>query len=174
MTLKQIRTIIENETELDISTPCRKQETVLARAIYCLIARELTDKTLKEVGKEINRKHDSILHLVNKSKNFVKTEKDYKKLYSDVLSIISSIPEENIMVEEKVIVVEKIIYRDINKELRHYEKDILKDLKVISDEDLLEFRETRLKPFLGMLKSRKVHGVEVIHGARRNFTLKQC
>ena len=51
-----------------------------------------------------------------------------------------------------------IFSEDKNQEIS--ENNILthfKELSALSDAELLEFKETRLKPFLMMLKSRKTH-----------------
>ena len=172
MTLKQIRTIIEQETEIDISIHCRRKEHVLARAIYCLVARELTNRTLKAIGEEINRKHDSVLHLINNAKIFVKHEQDYKKLYLDVLSIIDFGAKEDEIPEGNIKVIEKIVYRDFNDNLRQCEKDVLKDLKMLNDTDILDLHKTRLRPFISMLKSKRVQQVKVVNGAKRRHTIK--
>ena len=172
MTLKQIRTIIEQETEIDISIHCRRKEHVLARAIYCLVARELTNRTLKAIGEEINRKHDSVLHLINNAKIFVKHEQDYKKLYLDVLSIIDFGAKEDEIPEENIKVIEKIVYRDFNDNLRQCEKDILKDLKMLNDTDILDLHKTRLRPFISMLKSKRVQQVKEVKGATRRHSIQ--
>lgn len=173
MTLKQIKAIVEHESGIDIATPCRVKEHVLARAIYCLVSRERTRKSLRAIGEEIDRKHDSVLHLINKSKYFVKHEKDYKQLYSDVLSVIDFGLKDSEIPEDKIKVVEKIVYRDFNDNLRQCEKDLLDALKNVSDNNILEFNKTRLQPFLSMLKSKRTHKVKEVAGASRSFTM-QC
>ena len=51
-------------------------------------------------------------------------------------------------------------------------ESFLKDFKLLSDSDVLEFHETRLKPYLSMLKSRKYHEhIPHRNGAMRKFTM---
>ena len=102
----------------------------------------------------------------------VVTEKDYKKLYLDVLSIIDFGAKEDEIPEENIKVIEKIVYRDFNDNLRQCEKDILKDLKMLNDTDILDLHKTRLRPFISMLKSKRVQQVKEVKGATRRHSIQ--
>ena len=174
MTLNEIKAATENEFELNITEQCRVRKNVTARAIFSVLARELTRHTNVEIGNFIERDHATIINLTKKAKDHIQYEPKYRELYLNVKNRLDLQPVKDITIEVKEEIKDRIVYVDFNDSLRKHEKEILRELKLLSDEDILEFKKTRLHPFLGMLKSRKVQGVKVIHGARRNFTLKQC
>ncbi len=45
-----------------IKNPSRKREIVEARHAYCILAMQLTKKSLKQIGDLINREHATVLH----------------------------------------------------------------------------------------------------------------
>ena len=51
---------------LRLTGPRRHQEVVLARHVAMYLCRELTDSTLKEIGKEFRRDHSSVTHGIRK------------------------------------------------------------------------------------------------------------
>jgi hypothetical protein len=169
MTITEIRAIVEQESEINISDKCRELRSVTARAIYCLLSRKLTGATYKHIGDLINRNHASVVNLERKATSFIKTEIDYKNLYLKVMGVIDFTPESK---EEDVKVVEKIVYRDFNEGLTDNQKVVLKALKNLDDSDTLDFINNRLNPFCAMLKSKKTHNIDVVAGAHRSFTIQ--
>lgn len=51
---------------LRLTGPRRQQELVLARHVAMYLCRELTDSTLKEIGREFRRDHSSVTHAIRK------------------------------------------------------------------------------------------------------------
>ena len=52
----------------------RKQELVLARQLYCYLARLNTNASLAKIGYFINRDHVSVLHSLNKAKWYLEVK----------------------------------------------------------------------------------------------------
>lgn len=55
----------------DIISHKRYREMVTARALFCYICRVKMKKSLKYIGRFINRNHSTVIHLVNNYDNFV-------------------------------------------------------------------------------------------------------
>ena len=52
-----------NEVDIDnIKSKSRNGELITSKREYCYLAKTLTNKTLKAIGKEINRDHSSVFH----------------------------------------------------------------------------------------------------------------
>jgi len=52
-----------NDVDINsIKSKSRSGELITAKREYCYLAKTLTSKTLKSIGKEINRDHSSVLH----------------------------------------------------------------------------------------------------------------
>ena len=61
--LNTLKKFVENHYQInDISAYNRTDKYVEARAIFSIIARQNTYLTLKEIGKYINRGHDTVSH----------------------------------------------------------------------------------------------------------------
>ena len=169
MTLKQIRAAVENEFKLNISLKGRQQKSVNARAIYCLLSRELTLATYEEIAKEVKRKHATVLYLEKKARYFIDVEPKYKDSYINIKNNLSfPVAQE----QQDVKIVERIVYKDSIQDLRECERSILKALINVNDSDILDFTNTRLKPYLEMLKTKRVHIVREVAGAHRSFSIK--
>jgi len=57
-------------SEFEIRSPSRKYPLVAYRHLYCLAMRE-AGFTLKEIGKEINRDHSTIINSIEKARDFI-------------------------------------------------------------------------------------------------------
>lgn len=62
MEIKEIRSLVERELELDLSYPSRVRARVYARAIYFKLCKEHTRKSLSEIGSCVDRDHATVLH----------------------------------------------------------------------------------------------------------------
>lgn len=56
----------------DVKGKRRFTKLITARREFCYIARRITNKSLAEIGGEINRDHATALHHVRKSENWLK------------------------------------------------------------------------------------------------------
>tara|TARA_R110000744_G_scaffold143565_2_gene255508 strand:- start:2034 stop:2429 length:396 start_codon:yes stop_codon:yes gene_type:complete len=66
MELREIKRIVEETTNIDLLEKKQKRDNVYARALYCKIAKEKTDSTLKEIGELINKDHSTVLYAITK------------------------------------------------------------------------------------------------------------
>jgi hypothetical protein len=168
MTIKQIRAAVENEFNLCIAIKGRQQKSVDARAIYSLLCRELTTETYKEIGKETNRKHEVVMYLEKKARYFIDVEPKYKDAYVNIKNRLEFPVKQE---QPNVKIVERIVYTDSIQDLRDSERSILIDLKELSYSEISELHETRIKPYLSMLKTRVKHEVKETKGAKRKFSI---
>ena len=53
---------INKETGIDITKRKRTNEYVFARTVYYKLARELTNLSLEEIGRQVNKDHCSVIH----------------------------------------------------------------------------------------------------------------
>jgi hypothetical protein len=138
--LKDIADAVCDATGLDIRFRTRKQEHVFARIVYAKIARTNTLESLEKIGKEIGVKHDTTLYYIKRFDEDLNFGIN-KKTYEFVLNELGIYTEE----ARKEI-------KDTN--LDSLQLSVLRDLKELRYDELLEFNETRLKPFKKALESR--------------------
>ena len=157
MTSEQIMHIVNKEYDLDVSIKTRKREVVYAKKIYIKLAREATLETLEQIGKNLNMPHDNVLYHLRKLDCIYDS---YKKKCNQIIKKYKIKAqyfekEEQVLVEQVDDTSNKAILEQFN------------ELSTLSYDELREFRETRIKPFLMMLKSRKKHKkIEKVAGAR--------
>lgn len=77
---KKIRNYIIEHTQIDITSRCRDNTHVRARALYCILATERTDATLSDIGKLIGRTHASVIH-ATKLRDWVFEDETIHNLY---------------------------------------------------------------------------------------------
>lgn len=153
MTSKDIMQIVNKEFNLDVSIKTRKREVVYAKKVYIKLARECTLESLEQIGKNIDLKHDNICYHLRKIDCIFE---DYKIKCNEIIKKYQLEAQPFKFSEEKK--------REIaeNYILTHFN-----ELSTLSDSELKEFKETRLKPFLMMLKSRKKHKkIQKVAGAK--------
>lgn len=94
--LLSLKSAVEKEFGHPIDTPLRKRHYTYARAVYCMVAREMSNGaiTYSEIGKTINRDHATIMHTIKVVFPFAMREKSFKDLY-DALSLIYQPEEQN-------------------------------------------------------------------------------
>ena len=62
---------------------------VEARRMYCYLARVLTPKSLKSIGKKISRDHATVLHACKTVDNLSFTDKQFRKYVEDLSQKLS-------------------------------------------------------------------------------------
>ena len=171
MTLKELKKIVNKAYGVDLTTNSRKHEYKIPRFVFCHYARKyLKNKkgkviTFDEIAIFLDKNHATIT-------NAIKGYDSLMSYYPDSLMISELI---EIKIKKKLGIKttkkELQILAEENAELRDCEKSILRDLKELSDSDISEFRNTRLKPFIAMLKSRVTHEFVETKGAFRKFSI---
>jgi len=160
MELQLIKNTIELYSGQDITKVTRLDNIISLRIIYYKIARDLTYYSLREVGELVGKNHATVLNGVNKFEEVIR-KKYYNQLYNDVLNslnnevaldrvakIASAEQEESLNTEIWKL---KAQLLEFEQTLNH---PIFKDLLTLSDSELSDFRETRLKPYKKSLESR--------------------
>ena len=159
MTLQDIRKIVEESCEVNLSKRSRKREYVYARWIFYRIAKDNTTKILSQIGREINKCHATVIYGLREFNKVVETDSKLKELYYVCLFVINNKKELNTPVS-----VEEYLKRKI----KHYKLEIqqkdniiinvnnndLRELLKLDKETIDFFCETRLKPFLKMQESK--------------------
>ena len=75
-------------TAEDISSSSRKTDTVKARQMYCYVAREFSQGTLKEIGKLVKFKHDEVIYSIKKIESDKSIYKDTKHEFEEIISML--------------------------------------------------------------------------------------
>ena len=165
MKLEELINIIDRKLESDIRAKNRKRHNIYAKKLYCKLAYDCVKETeISEYGIEIKTRyryqdiadtlgvnHDLIYF---HRKTFDAVNDRYKNAYNEII-------------EEHDLDIRKLgTKKTYAPVLTEAQKTLLNDLKQLSNSDILEFRETRLKPYLNMLKTRvKQKQVRQVAGA---------
>jgi len=166
MKLEELINIIDNKLESDIKSKSRKRNNVYARKLYCKLAYECVKEIeISEYGVEIKTRYryQDIADTLNVNHDLIyyhRTTFDavndrYKNVYNEII-------------DEYDLDIRKLgVKKTYAPVLSEAQKTLLNDLKKLSDSDILEFRETRLKPYLNMLKTsvKQKQAIQVV-GAR--------
>ena len=170
-----IKDIVEEMTGLDIAIKTRKRNFTDARQIYCKIARDENPSTVTttKIGEIINRDHATVIHSVKKAAIIIEQDPTLMKLYIKIMEVINRIKEDNtVEPQENVQIVDNIeeVYKGKLASLKNdYKKKIdvlqlknkrlepiLEMLEQLPIDQIHNFQETRLKPFIKMFEARKV------------------
>jgi hypothetical protein len=119
----------------DITKNTRIKNIAIVRRVFFVIAKDL-GYTLTKIGKSVNRGHSIVWVAHNTHDDNILYDKHYRECYNDFYNHIYGVKIE----EDK---------KEIKTQIKGF--DALLDF---SEEELLEFKETRLEPFIMMLKSR--------------------
>jgi hypothetical protein len=153
--LYKIKKDLDKLYGFDISTKTRNRKYAYARKVFCKLARlHIKSYGLTEIGGYISVKHDVVIYNL-KTFNYI-GESDvfiFNKLSNKYLG--TDLPEEPIEIETP---------KQIKKTITNLNG--FDELLELNDSEILEFKETRLKPFLMMLETRKRHKkIDYVPGA---------
>ena len=179
MTIQEIRTVIRKIYGVSPRTRKRNIKSSIAKFTYYTLARKYTKQNLMSIGRCVGFDHATVLNGLMKLDGLLKSYPEYKPFYKESERIVldNSSKDDTIFYEKykaefldaEKLQSNKIIYE--KPSIRQCEKDILNALSNLDDSDILNFNETRLKPYLKMLKSRKIQTVNTVDGAKRKFVL---
>ena len=142
MNLQNIIETVNEVSGLDIRTKTRQREYVYARCIYFKIAKTHTLNPIRTIREPLNiKQQQTVYSVLNQFDSIVKYE-NYYKMYQSCLELLGLPTDEVVFNTNKGV---KITLTDT-------QQSVLNDLKQLSDYDLLQFQQTRLKPFLRMNK----------------------
>ena len=98
--LKTIKDAVQEVTQLDINNNTRQRDYVMARCLYYHFARELTKKSLTEIGASMKQDHATVLHNLKKFDVHYKFDEDFKKHYHVLESILQPTPSAEDIIAE--------------------------------------------------------------------------
>jgi len=132
MKLNEIIKAVNDVSGVDITKKTRIQYVVICRYMYYKIAKELSFSSNNSIAKAVNQRHCSMNFALSKIEGDLKIKK-YKNVYNKILLKLG------------VVEPEKVVDNNIN---------VLTLPSWINEKDILEFKETRLDPYVRMLKTR--------------------
>jgi hypothetical protein len=153
--LYKIKKDLDKLYGFDISTKLRSRKYAYARKVFCKLARlRIEQYTLTEIGNALNIQHDNVIYNLNTFNYIGKSDVlIFNKLSNKYLG--TDLPEKPKEIETP---------KDIKNDIIHL--NAFNELLELNDVDILEFIETRLKPFLMMLETRKLHKkIDYVPGA---------
>jgi len=84
--LEMLRKEVEKRVGHRIDTPMQKRHYTYARAVYCRVARDMSNDTIthREIGESMKRDHATVLHNLKVIFPFAMREATFKELYDDL------------------------------------------------------------------------------------------
>lgn len=128
--LKEIRSIVEQECNLNLNNKTRKREYVFARAVYYKLCREITNNSYEDIGKTLDKDHATVLHGVRIFDTFLMQKALFKyelSIYNKVMEVYTDESDKNPSTLIEKVKAEKLrlqkekqevlkIYQDINNQ----------------------------------------------------------
>lgn len=152
MLKKDVIKLLEAEYSLDhLFAKGRKRDMINAKTLYIRYCKDVLGLTYWQIANMFGVTHATSMNLYNKSDIYTSSDEKMQKIWQKICGNY---------VEKKENIVPKRL------------EAILSDLNELSDTELSEFTESRLKPFKTMLQTRKKNKeVSHITGAmlRRNY-----
>lgn len=140
MTTKEIKEIFDKEYGFNLADRAKPEDMVFARQMYIKVCRSY-HIGYEKIGKAIDRTHATVLYH-NKQADLAPLS--HKKKYNNIVlkyglqSKLFEVPDEQMLVEQR---------RSRNQEIF----DKFYKLKELTKEELINFEETRLIPYLKMI-----------------------
>ena len=124
------------------------------------MAKKYALATFEEIASTVNQSHATVMNGYYKYQQEIDASDKYRELSNDIEKYILRITLQEIKNNDEGIdgVFDKQI---LSKPIR----DVLTDLERLKDSDVSNLHETRIKPFISMLKSRRVHNIKHVAGA---------
>ncbi len=145
MELKQLVEVVGKKYRTKLITKSRKRHIVYPKKVCCYLAREL-GYGLQEIGDSLQLQHDNVHYHIH----------SIDRIYNhDAIKCNEIIDEYDLSARklEVIEIKEKVLM--VDKETKTQLEAILGDLKDLNTELIKELIETKIKPFLLLVKSRK-------------------
>ena len=193
MRSKDITRIVKQYFDTDFTVKTRVRRTIYIRALNNALCRKHTNESLSMIGRNYySSDHATVLHSIKMFKdNYVHQTSpiDMRKAFADLELMLDSTEDVEIEnyqeYEDKMAFLNaRVLKLESELKLTKYSLkksnlkrdgleerfvDMFADLKTLTDEQLLEFYETRLKPYKRALESRIVpKNIEKVYGALLN------
>ncbi len=196
MRSKDITRIVKQYFDTDFTVKTRDRRTIYIRALNNTLCRKHTNESLSMIGRNYySSDHATVLHSIKMFKdNYVHQTSpiDMRKAFADLELMLDSTEDVEIEnyqeYEDKMAFLNaRVLKLESELKLTKYSLkksnlkrdgleerfvDMFADLKTLTDEQLSEFYETRLKPYKRALESRIVpKKIEKVYGALLNQKL---
>lgn len=193
MRSKDITRIVKQYFDTDFTVKTRDRRIIYMRALNNALCRRYTIESLSMIGRNYySGDHATVLHSIkmfNDNYIYQTSPIDMKKAYIDLELMFEGTEDVKITnyqeYEDKMAFLNaRVLKLESELKLARYSlkksnlkregleerfEDMFADLKTLSDDDLLEFYETRLKPYKRALESRVVpKKIERVYGALLN------
>ena len=193
MRSKDITRIVKQYFDTDFTVKIRDRRIIYMRALNNALCRRYTNESLSMIGRNYySGDHATVLHSIkmfNDNYIYQTSPIDMKKAYIDLELMLEGTEDVKITnyqeYEDKMAFLNaRVLKLESELKLARYSlkksnlkregleerfEDMFADLKTLSDDDLLEFYETRLKPYKKALESRVVpKKIERVYGALLN------
>ena len=193
MRSKDITRIVKQYFDTDFTVKTRDRRIIYMRALNNALCRRYTNESLSVIGRNYySGDHATVLHSIkmfNDNYIYQTSPIDMKKAYIDLELMLEGTEDVKITnyqeYEDKMAFLNaRVLKLESELKLARYSlkksnlkregleerfEDMFADLKTLSDDDLLEFYETRLKPYKRALESRVVpKKIERVYGALLN------
>ena len=196
MRSKDITRIVKQYFDTDFTVKTRDRRTIYIRALNNALCRKHTNESLSMIGRNYySSDHATVLHSIKMFKdNYIHQTSpiDMRKAFADLELMLDSTEDVEIEnyqeYEDKMAFLNaRVLKLESELKLTKYSLkksnlkrdgleerfvDMFADLKTLTDEQLSEFYETRLKPYKRALESRIVpKKIEKVYGALLNQKL---
>ena len=138
MNLHKIIETVKDVSGLDITKTTRKREYVYARCIYFRIATKHTVNSIRLIREPVNIKQQQTVYSILNQFDSILKYNNYYTMYQNCLETLD-LPSDNSV---------KLDIDYSGENIKFIRNGILNDLLQLNDDKLLEFHETRLKPYL--------------------------
>ena len=193
MRSKDITRIVKQYFDTDFTVKTRDRRIIYMRALNNALCKRYTNESLSMIGRNYySGDHATVLHSIkmfNDNYIYQTSPIDMKKAYIDLELMLEGTEDVKITnyqeYEDKMAFLNaRVLKLESELKLARYSlkksnlkreglegrfEDMFADLKTLSDDDLLEFYETRLKPYKKALESRVVpKKIDRVYGALLN------
>lgn len=136
MTIRQLKNIINDRFQVDISKKTRERHVIYPKKIYCYLACMIDKDPLSRIGKEINIDHATVIH----NRNTVHAVYDKYKI------------ECNAIIKTYDLKVPFLEVKEFIKPEKTTELDYAFNLLLsLNEKQIKDLRENRIEPYIKML-----------------------
>ena len=131
--LEMLKKEVEKRVGHRIDTPMQKRQYTYARAVYCRVARDMSNDTIthREIGESMKRDHATVLHNLKVIFPFAMREATFKELY-DELSVMFQSEQYSPLYDLKGCETEEMLRERIHK-LIQQNKNYRSKVKLLDD-----------------------------------------
>lgn len=151
ITLDEIYSKVQKFTEEPLNSKLRTDKQASLRYMYYSLATEFTRCSQSEISTKVNRNRSLVVYGLKELPFILKSNKKYNTIYRRLYNYFNQKTLNDFGSD--------ISSSGVN-DLRYCETVLLSTLKDVSSSDMFDLIGTRIKPYLNMLKSRKLHKKE--------------